>query len=171
VQSENPTSSSIHDSGTVRQLGGQVIDITAQTPQVEDIILTRMTIRVYHRSIPPKSGVTVIPPCSATGPSGTFQPGDFDIDLDAAPVQISAVSSSHTLDGTPLPMLTFPFKVSSTDPVEIHLSVSDLRCDCEFAVVIYWVDNGQFGQTIVDDGGSHFHVVPDGSYPTYWIPN
>lgn len=156
------TSATAYADGVVEPNGREQLAITVQTPAAEDVILTSLTVHVTRRSLPPHSGVTVAPYCGSS-PAGPLQVGDFQINLDADPVQVAAVSP-NPWGSAPS---RFPFKVGPNDPVDFQFGIADTTCDCEFTVAVDWVEDGRAGQTVVADTNGPFHVVPSGNYPVY----
>ena len=140
------------------------IEITAQTPSSEAIILQGVHIRVLHQAPDPTTGF-IYYDLKGCGGCPTVRP--FNLDLDQkTPVPISQPDPG-TCGSRPGPPVSFPFIITPGDPEIFHLNMTDTQTDSTFDVEIDWVDNGRSGKTILDNGGKGYHLTGNKGLPLY----
>lgn len=133
-----------------------IIEVTAQTPSEESVILTAIKITNVVRKPLPSRGITL-----AMGGCGAGQDArPFSVDLDRTPASVTAQQGLS-------PLTRFPFRIETNDPEVFMLYLSDKQSECWFTVEVDWVNAGKPGKTIVSDGGKPFHVIGDGHWPGY----
>ncbi|MGW3118510.1 hypothetical protein ACWDBW_15465 [Streptomyces sp. NPDC001107] len=128
-----------------RRLGPVAVDITSQTSSKEAVLLVGMRVLDLQRKAPPTTGIAVAD--GGCGAGVDVRP--FWADLDKSDPLIIAKAAAH-------PPVSFPYKISSSDPEVFKLTLENTTCFCAFAVEIDWVAAGKAGRTILDNGGRGF---------------
>ncbi len=57
-----------------------------------------------------------------------------------------------------LPAVTFPFRVSSTEPVVLRVIASTKSCDCDWGLDLAWTSGGSTGTTAIAEGDRDFRT-------------
>jgi hypothetical protein len=141
-----------------------VIEITAQTPSSEAIVLSGIHIRTLKATPDPTSGFLYYE-LKGCGGCPTVRP--FNVDLDQKVPIAVAQPDPGTCGPKAGPPVTFPFIITPGDPEIFHLNMTDAQTDSTFNVEIDWVDNGRSGKTILDNGGKGYHLIGSKGLPLY----
>ena len=137
------------------------VEIVVTAKREQPVILQDLVVRVVQRS-PPMTGTHV-----TYGPGGE---GVFvrwlKVDLDRQPAAIvSSVDERPEvlLEGTePSNPITFPYRVTSTEPEVFHLTATTRSCFCEWVAELRWVAGGDEGRVVIDDEGRPFRTTSIG---------
>ncbi len=105
------------------------------------------------------------------GCGGVAPPRPFVADFNTTPPRVEAVSgktedaAGNLVDAKPV---TFPFKVSATDPEIFNFSVGPgPECNCLWTVTLFYTQAGRSYRKLIDDNGQPFHGVPTDHVPEY----
>ncbi|MEV6649642.1 helix-turn-helix domain-containing protein [Streptomyces sp. NPDC051219] len=142
--------------------GGQtVVEITVQGDAAEPAVLQALQVRVAGRRAPLPWNVYTM----SQGCGGVLTPASFAVNLDVPRPLARPVAG---FDGEKaLPAVTFPFRVSSTDPVVLRVETATSRCDCDWYLELVWTRSGRSGTTRIDDGGRPFRTSAAKGRPEY----
>lgn len=140
----------------------QVVSITVQNRTPRAVVLTGLEIRLT-RQAPPLAGVslrTFISGCGGQEVRG------FIADLDRPQPSIAPLKQINP-DASSTPVVTFPYRVTTTDPEVFQVVVYTLGCDCSWVGVLTWAADGENGSTVLLDGAQPFRVTSTSAAPAY----
>ncbi|WP_315904099.1 helix-turn-helix transcriptional regulator [Streptomyces sp. CBG31] len=60
--------------------------------------------------------------------------------------------------GEPIPAVSFPYRVSASDPEVLLVTARAARCDCDWVAELRWSGGGRSGTVRIDDGGRPFRT-------------
>ena len=132
--------------------GRTIVEVTVAGTSVEPVVLQGLTVRVDGRRDPLGWNVYAM----SLGCGGALTPASYAVDLDQ-PRPVARARSGN--DGeNQLPAVTFPFRVSSTEPVVLRVIAKTRSCDCDWHLELAWTAGGRTGTTTIDDGGRAFRT-------------
>jgi hypothetical protein len=144
-----------------------VVDVSIQGETSRKITLTGINFTVSHRGRP--AGGTFALPCG-----DSLQGRFIQADLDRTPAAIvassnepSGIAGSTAPGQRPSKPIAFPWTVSVTDPLLLHLVATTQRCFCVWSARISWVSGDHYGVIRVDNGGRGYPVVGVENVPSY----
>lgn len=152
----------------VRSVDGGTVEVSIQGESQRTITLTGIEFTVEPRPRP-SGGVTVHAQCGGAGVGYTIQ-----VDLDSNPPRIT--DALFAMPGKTTRPITFPWRVSLSDPLLLYVSAHSRTCNCEWSARIPWVSGSQRGVIAIDDDGHGFPVVSGEGLPIYlatkegWVP-
>lgn len=129
-----------------------IVEVTVAGTGDEPVVLQGLTVRVVHRRAPLSWNVYAM----NLGCGGALSPATYAVDLDQ-PRPIARARGGH--DGeNPLPAVTFPFRVSRTDPVVLLVVAQTLNCDCDWFLELAWTAGGRTGTKTIGNGERPFRT-------------
>ncbi|MEW1612616.1 MULTISPECIES: helix-turn-helix transcriptional regulator [unclassified Streptomyces] len=128
------------------------VRITLQGADERAVVLEALRIRVVERRAPAAGRVHRM----SSGCGGALTPRMFDVDLDAARPVARSVPGNDT--GEPIAPVSFPYRVSATDPEVLLITGRTVRCDCDWVAELSWSSGGRSGTVRMDDGGRPFRT-------------
>lgn len=140
------------------------VQVTILGRSRKPVILQNMRIKVLERRPPPK-GIHVI----ARGGEGVFVRW-LSVNLDTTPPVITASKDDRfEVEGDPKDAkpVTFPFRVSDTQPEVFYVVAETRQCDCTWVIELYWVANGREGTSMIDDNGKPFRTIASRNSKVY----
>ena len=148
-----------------RQHGGMDGDMTAIEVVVEGttpypVVLRGLTVDVVDRAPPPR-GVHVVP-----FGGGALEGRHLQVDLDQSPPNVAAVPAPPEIGDRPA--ITFPYRVSQTDPEVLLIMATTSECDCSWRGTLEWTYHGKNGTTVIDDDGKPFRTVAGSKSVQYY---
>ncbi|MGW0698467.1 helix-turn-helix domain-containing protein [Streptomyces sp. NPDC002867] len=133
--------------------GGETqVRITVRGRGAEAVVLESLHVRVVERRTPPEQGVFR----TSSGCGGALTPRLFDVDLDASRPVARPVPGNDS--GEPIPAVSFPYTVSSSDPESLLVSGRTAGCDCDWYLELRWSSGERGGTVRIDDGGRPFRT-------------
>lgn len=126
--------------------------ITLQGTDERAVVLEALRIRVVERREPAEGRVHRM----SSGCGGALTPRVFDVDLDVARPVARSVPGNDT--GEPIPAVSFPYRVSVSDPEVFLVTGRAARCDCDWVAELRWNSGGRSGTVRIDDGGRPFRT-------------
>lgn len=145
------------------------MEVSIQGESQRTITLTGIEFTVKRRPRP-AGGIAIHSQCGGAGFGYTIQ-----VDLDTNPPQIT--NAMFAMPGKKTRPITFPWRVSLSDPLLLYVSTHSHTCDCEWSARIPWVSGSKRGVIVIDDDGHGFPVVDGDGLPIYlgnteegWIP-
>jgi hypothetical protein len=127
--------------------GRTIVEVTVAGTQDEPVVLQGLTVRVAARRAPLDWNVYAM----SLGCGGALTPATFAVDLDQPRPVARARAGS---DGEQaLPAVTFPFRVSRTEPVVLRVVAKTGSCDCDWYLDLPYTSGGSAGTLRVDDSG------------------
>lgn len=141
---------------------GVALTVTLQTASKEAILITGVRFNFTQKRTVPNRGSLYNP--GGCGGGVTVRP--FSVGLDYAPPTLKALPGVSD-DGSPLPPLKFPFKISASDPESFEFRLNSELNYYEFTLEVDWRAPGQAGKTVVDDSGKAFRIMGKGNLPIY----
>lgn len=66
-----------------------------------------------------------------------------------------------------IPAVSFPYKVTSSDPEELLVSARTAGCDCRWYLELEWSAGGRSGTVRITDGGKPFRTSGTLGRPAY----
>ncbi|ELP71335.1 helix-turn-helix domain-containing protein [Streptomyces turgidiscabies] len=137
--------------------GEALVRITVQGRSPSDaVVLHALHVRVVHRAAPlPWNAYRMDNGCG-----GAVTPRHFAVDLDrprplARPVDGLDASGAEVRK---IPAVSFPYKVTSSDPEELLVSARTAGCDCRWYLELEWSAGGRTGTVRITDGGKPFRT-------------
>lgn len=128
------------------------VRITLQGTDERAVVLEALRIRVVERREPAEGRVHRM----SSGCGGALTPRVFDVDLDVARPVARSVPGNDT--GEPIPAVSFPYRVSASDPEVFLVTGRAARCDCDWVAELRWNSGGRSGTVRIDDDGRPFRT-------------
>ncbi|WP_055559230.1 hypothetical protein, partial [Streptomyces luridiscabiei] len=128
------------------------VRITLQGTDERAVVLEALRIRVVERREPAEGRVHRM----SSGCGGALTPRMFDVDLDVARPVARSVPGNDT--GEPIPAVSFPYRVSASDPEVFLVTGRAADCDCDWVAELRWSSGGRSGTVRIDDGGRPFRT-------------
>ncbi|QIP88904.1 helix-turn-helix domain-containing protein [Streptomyces sp. Tu 2975] len=149
------------------------VRITVQGKGPEAVVLESVQVRVAARRAPERHDVYRMD----SGCGGSLTPRMFDVDLDRSRPVARSVAGNDA--GEPIPAVSFPYRVSASDPELLLVTGRTVTCDCEWYLQLRWSSGGRTGTVRIDDGGRPFRTsaLADGAVHEYdygsrrWVPS
>jgi len=143
--------------------GRTIVEVTVAGTSAEPVVLQGLTVRVDRRGAPLDWNVYAM----SLGCGGALTPASYAVDLDQARPVARARSGN---DGeNQLPALTFPFRVSSTEPVVLRIVAKTRSCDCDWHLELAWTAGGSSGTTAITDGDRAFRTSGSTAKPYGYV--
>ncbi|MDT9681160.1 helix-turn-helix transcriptional regulator [Streptomyces sp. TRM76323] len=146
--------------------GEALVRITLQGRSPSDaVVLQALHVRVVDRAAPlPWNAYRMDNGCG-----GAVTPRHFAVDLDrprplARPVDGLDASGAEVRT---IPAVSFPYKVTSSDPEELLVSARTAGCDCRWYLELEWSAGGRSGTVRITDGGRPFRTSGIRGRPAY----
>ncbi|MFG2429567.1 helix-turn-helix domain-containing protein [Streptomyces sp. NPDC048590] len=146
--------------------GEALVRITVQGRSPSDaVVLHALHVRVVDRAAPlPWNAYRMDNGCG-----GAVTPRHFAVDLDrprplARPVDGLDASGAEVRK---IPAVSFPYKVTSSDPEELLVSARTTGCDCRWYLELEWSAGGGTGTVRITDGGKPFRTSGTRGRPAY----
>ncbi|MFJ8587770.1 helix-turn-helix domain-containing protein [Streptomyces sp. NPDC093595] len=146
--------------------GEALVRITLQGRSPSDaVVLQALHVRVVDRAAPlPWNAYRMDNGCG-----GAVTPRHFAVDLDrprplARPVDGLDASGAEVRT---IPAVSFPYKVTSSDPEELLVSARTAGCDCRWYLELEWSAGGRSGTVRITDGGKPFRTSGTRGRPAY----
>ncbi|MGW3627727.1 helix-turn-helix domain-containing protein [Streptomyces sp. NPDC000880] len=148
------------------------VRITVQGKSDKAVVLQSIRVRVTARRTPPKRSVYRM----NLGCGGSLTPRLFDVDLDKSRPVARPMAGNDA--GEPIPAVSFPYKVSATDPESLLVFGRTVTCDCDWYLELEWSSGDRSGTVRLDDNGQPFRTSGIKGRPVYdydtgsrrWIP-
>ncbi len=132
--------------------GRTIVEVTVAGTSAEPVVLQGLTVRMGEHREPLDWNVYAM----SLGCGGALTPASYAVDLDQ-PRPVARAQSGK--DGEQqLPALTFPFRVSSTEPVVLRVIATTKTCDCDWHLELAWTSGGSSGTTSITDGDRDFRT-------------
>ncbi|MGW9191688.1 helix-turn-helix domain-containing protein [Streptomyces rubiginosohelvolus] len=128
------------------------VRITLQGRDDRAVVLESLRIRVVERHSPAGGRVYRM----SSGCGGSLTPRMFDVDLDASRPVARSVAGNDS--GEPIEAVSFPYRVSVTDPEVFLITGRTVGCDCSWVAELAWSSGGGSGTVRIDDGGRPFRT-------------
>ncbi|MEV7286263.1 helix-turn-helix transcriptional regulator [Streptomyces sp. NPDC093252] len=148
------------------------VRITVQGTSETAVVLEALRVRVVGRAEPVKGTSYAMD----QGCGGSITPRYFDVDLDRdRPIARSVPGSD---EGTEIPAVKLPYRVSSTDPEVLEVTARTVGCACDWYLELDWSSQGRTGTVRIDDGGRPFRTSATTGLDRYvydtldrrWVP-
>ncbi|MFD3330757.1 helix-turn-helix domain-containing protein [Streptomyces sp. NPDC058701] len=146
--------------------GEAMVRITVQGRSPSDaVVLHALHVRVIDRAAPlPWNAYRMDNGCG-----GAVTPRHFAVDLDrprplARPVDGLDASGAEVRK---IPAVSFPYKVTSSDPEELLVSARTASCDCRWYLELEWSAGGRTGTVRITDAGKPFRTSGTRGRPAY----
>ncbi|MET8827893.1 helix-turn-helix transcriptional regulator [Streptomyces sp. NPDC004610] len=128
------------------------VRITVQGTSETAVVLEALRVRVVGRAEPVRGTSYAMD----QGCGGSITPRYFDVDLDQdRPIARSVPGSD---EGTEIPAVKLPYRVSSTDPEVLEVTARTAGCACDWYLELDWSSQGRTGTVRIDDGGRPFRT-------------
>ncbi|MFF3331068.1 helix-turn-helix domain-containing protein [Streptomyces sp. NPDC002888] len=162
-----PPPPAAQDAGTWAATQGAVhgrdtnVKISVQGRSSTAVVLEALRVRVVGRAQPaPGNSYAMDQGCG-----GSISPRYFAVDLDAdRPVARSMAGSD---EGTPIPAVELPYRVSAEDPEVLLVTARTEGCDCSWYLELDWSSQGRTGTVRIDDHGRPFRTSGIEGLPRY----
>ncbi|MFE3019664.1 helix-turn-helix domain-containing protein [Streptomyces sp. NPDC059256] len=141
--------------------GETMVRISVQGKTDQAVVLQSLSVRTVARRTPPQENVYLM----SVGCGGSLTPRMFDVDLDAPRPLARSVAGSDA--GVEIPAVSFPYRVSASDPEVLLVTGRAVRCDCDWYLELEWSSGAQSGTVRIDDRGRPFRTSGIRGLPTY----
>ncbi len=128
------------------------VRVTLQGTDERAVVLEALRIRVVARRAPAQGRVHTM----SSGCGGALTPRMFDVDLDAERPLARSVPGNDS--GEPITAVSFPYRVSASDPEVFLVTGRAARCDCDWVAELRWSSGGRSGTARIDDDGRPFRT-------------
>ncbi|MEU2181543.1 XRE family transcriptional regulator, partial [Streptomyces thermolilacinus] len=146
--------------------GEALVRISLQGRSPSDaVVLQALHVRVVERAAPlPWNAYRMDSGCG-----GAVTPRHFAVDLDrprplARPVDGLDASGAEV---RAIPAVSFPYKITSSDPEELLVSARTAGCDCRWYLELEWSAGDRSGTVRITDGGKPFRTSGTAGRPAY----
>ncbi|MEU0008248.1 hypothetical protein ABZ079_29335 [Streptomyces sp. NPDC006314] len=149
-----------------RAVHGDTTDvrITVQGRGSAAVVLEALHVRVTNHAAP-AAGRGIAYSLSDSCGAGLV-PRFFSVDLDAhQPLARSRPGDNG--EGTPIPAIDFPYRVSLQEPEVLVVSALTESCTCDWYLDLDWSSQGRTGTVRIDDHGRPFHTTSTKGLPGY----
>ncbi|MGA5216488.1 helix-turn-helix domain-containing protein [Streptomyces cinereoruber] len=129
------------------------------------VVLHALHVRVVGRAAPPPWDAYRM----GEGCGGAVTPRHFAVDLDR-PRPLARPVDGHDASGAEsrtIPAVSFPYKVTASDPEELLVSARTAGCDCRWYLELEWSSGDRSGTVRITDGGKPFRTSGIAERPTY----
>jgi len=91
------------------------------------------------------------------------------IDLDKKPPTIETAADYRFLSDPTIPEepVSFPYKVSESDPEVFYVIAFTEQCDCMWRIKLSWVAGGESGERVIDNKGQPFRTTSIANADSY----
>ncbi|MFJ8074557.1 helix-turn-helix domain-containing protein [Streptomyces sp. NPDC096176] len=128
------------------------VRITLQGTGPETVVLESLQVRVTARRAPERRNVYRMD----SGCGGSLTPRLFDVDLDM-PRPVAHAKAGNDA-GEAIPAVSFPYRISATDPEVLLVTGRTVACDCDWYLQLRWSSGGRSGTVRIDDDGRPFRT-------------
>ncbi|MHC3388055.1 helix-turn-helix domain-containing protein [Streptomyces lavendulocolor] len=146
--------------------GEALVRITVQGRSPSDaVVLHALHVRVVDRAAPlPWNAYRMDNGCG-----GAVTPRHFAVDLDRPRPLARSVDGldASGAEVRKIPAVSFPYKVTSSDPEELLVSARTAGCDCRWYLELEWSAGGRTGTVRITDGGKPFRTSGTRGRPAY----
>ncbi|MFD6420057.1 helix-turn-helix domain-containing protein [Streptomyces sp. NPDC060194] len=132
--------------------GDTQVRVTVQGRGGTTVVLQSLQVRVVARNAPPAGEVYRMD----GGCGGSLTPRRFAVDLDV-PRPVAHPRAGNDA-GTPIPAVSFPYRVSARDPEILLTTARTTACDCAWYLELAWTAGGRSGTVRIDDAGRPFRT-------------
>ncbi|MHC0432756.1 helix-turn-helix domain-containing protein [Streptomyces sp. O3] len=123
------------------------VHITFQGASEKSVVLEALRVRVTDRAEPLKWNVFR----TTGGCGGAFSPRLLSVDLDQPRPRVRPVGGFDGEQEREIPPVSFPYKVSSTEPEELIVRAETTDCDCQWSLELEWSSQGRSGTVKIND--------------------
>ncbi|MFE5855541.1 helix-turn-helix domain-containing protein [Streptomyces sp. NPDC056500] len=141
--------------------GETMVRVSVQGKTDQAVVLQSLSVRTVARRTPPQENVYLM----SVGCGGSLTPRMFDVDLDAPRPLARSVAGSDA--GVEIPAVSFPYRVSASDPEVLLVTGRAVSCDCDWYLELEWSSGAQSGTVRIDDRGRPFRTSGVRGLPTY----
>ncbi|MEU5399976.1 helix-turn-helix domain-containing protein [Streptomyces sp. NPDC005963] len=141
--------------------GETMVRIAVQGKTDRAVVLQALRVRTVARRTPPQDNVYLM----NVGCGGSLTPRMFDVNLDAPRPTARSVAGSDA--GVEIPAVSFPYRVSATDPEVLLVTGRAVDCDCDWYLELEWTSGSDAGTVRIDDRGRPFRTSGIKGRPTY----
>ncbi|WP_329024827.1 transcriptional regulator [Streptomyces sp. NBC_00690] len=141
--------------------GETMVRVSVQGKTDQAVVLQSLSVRTVARRTPPQESVYLM----SVGCGGSLTPRMFDVDLDAPRPLARSVAGSDA--GVEIPAVSFPYRVSASDPEVLLITGRAVSCDCDWYLELEWSSGAQSGTVRIDDRGRPFRTSGIPGLPTY----
>lgn len=154
--------------------GGETrVRITLQGTDERAVVLHGLQVRTAARREPPDTGRVYR---MDRGCGGVLTPRTFAVDLDRRRPLARSVPGYG--ENGPIPAVSFPYRVSASDPEVLLVTASARDCDCDWYLELEWSSGGRRGVVRIDEAGRPFRTSGVARRPVHeydtearrWIP-
>ncbi|WP_406011291.1 hypothetical protein [Streptomyces sp. NBC_00637] len=138
------------------------VEISVQGRSSTAVVLTALRVRVVGRAAPAQGTAYAMD----QGCGGELSKRYFSVDLDKDRPVAHSVAGNDA--GTPIPAVSLPYRVSSTDPEVLLVTARTETCACDWYLELDWSSQGRTGTVRIDDRGRPFRTSGVKGLPRYW---
>ncbi|WP_251982611.1 transcriptional regulator [Streptomyces violaceusniger] len=137
------------------------VEVTVEGRASSAVVLQALHVRVVGRRTP----LTWSSFAMDNGCGGSLTPRAFSVNLDAARPLAHPTEGNDA--GKPIPAVSFPYRVSASDPEVLLVNARTAGCDCSWYLELGWTSGGRSGTLRIDDHGSPFRTSSIKGRPQY----
>jgi hypothetical protein len=132
------------------------VRITVQGRGSAAVVLEALHVRVVNR-VAPAADRGILYSLS-DGCGAGIVPRFFSVDLDAHQPLVRSMPGDNA-EGTPIPAIDFPYRVSLQEPEVLVVSSLNESCTCDWYLDLDWSSQGRTGTVRIDDHGHPFRTT------------
>ncbi|MFF7645439.1 helix-turn-helix domain-containing protein [Streptomyces canus] len=136
--------------------GSTGVQITVQGRGSAAVVLEALHVRVVNR-VTPAVGRGILYSLS-DGCGAGITPRFFSVNLDAHLPLVHSMPGDNA-EGTPIPAIDFPYRVSLQEPEVLVVSSLNETCTCDWYLDLDWSSQGRTGTARIDDHGRPFRTT------------
>ncbi|MFG2584057.1 transcriptional regulator [Streptomyces malaysiensis] len=137
------------------------VEVTVQGRALSAVVLQALHVRVVGRRTPLAWSSFAMD----NGCGGSLTPRAFSVNLDASRPLARPTDGNDA--GKPIPAVSFPYRVSASDPEVLLVNARTAGCDCSWYLELDWTSGGRSGTLRIDDHGSPFRTSSVKGRPQY----
>ncbi|MFD8093636.1 helix-turn-helix domain-containing protein [Streptomyces malaysiensis] len=137
------------------------VEVTVQGRASSAVVLQALHVRVVGRRTPLAWSSFAMD----NGCGGSLTPRAFSVNLDASRPLARPTDGNDA--GKPIPAVSFPYRVSASDPEVLLVNARTAGCDCSWYLELDWTSGGSSGTLRIDDHGSPFRTSSVKGRPQY----
>jgi hypothetical protein len=142
---------------------GVVLSVTLQTTSKDPIIINNVRFNI-RRSRVAHNGSIYNP--GGCGAGMAVRP--FLVNMDSPTPSLKSLPGTDE-EGSPLPPLKFPFKISSSDPESFEFRFESKIYYTEFTAAFDWSSPSGSGKITINNHGKNFKLMGTGDLPIYML--
>lgn len=143
--------------------GNTLVEFVVTGKSGRAVILQDLKVEVVSRNTP-LQGTEVHAVCG-----DALQARYITVNLDKKPPEVEGSADYRFLSDPTIPEkpISFPYKISESDPEVFYVIALTDQCDCTWRIKLLWVAGGESGEIVIDNNGQPFRTTSVVNAPSY----